>query len=206
MALEFGPGPELEHSLDDALATSAVRDPGEDALACYTSIAVGAALGGSAVHARRLMERLEPYSGHWVILANGASCRGPVASFLSLLAHAASMQPEAIRYREQAERALTANRAKGLRFWLDIVPQQSERPIERSSGLSAREAEVLALVASGRSNREIADELVLSVRTVQRHVDSAYTKLGVHNRAGATRAALTLGLIVEERMSPTGDG
>ena len=116
------------------------------------------------------------------------------------------MQPEAIRYREQAERALTANRAKGLRFWLDIVPQQSERPIERSSGLSAREAEVLALVASGRSNREIADELVLSVRTVQRHVDSAYTKLGVHNRAGATRAALTLGLIVEERMSPTGDG
>jgi DNA-binding CsgD family transcriptional regulator len=63
----------------------------------------------------------------------------------------------------------------------------------RSDGLSAREAEVLALVADGRSNQEIAAELVLSVRTVERHLATIYRKLGLHGRsarAAAVRHAL----------------
>ena len=58
------------------------------------------------------------------------------------------------------------------------------------AGLSAREAEILALVAAGRSNRQIAAELVLSVHTVERHVANLYRKIGAHNRAEATAFAL----------------
>jgi DNA-binding CsgD family transcriptional regulator len=57
-------------------------------------------------------------------------------------------------------------------------------------GLSRREAEVLGLLAAGRSNREIADALFLSPRTVQRHVANAYAKIGAHNKADATAYVL----------------
>ncbi|GAA3225139.1 response regulator transcription factor [Actinocorallia longicatena] len=52
-------------------------------------------------------------------------------------------------------------------------------------GLSAREAEVMDLIASGRSNGEIARELYLSEKTVKNHVNRIYSKLGVPNRATA---------------------
>ena len=55
--------------------------------------------------------------------------------------------------------------------------------------LSAREREVVALIAQGRSNREIADALVLSVRTVERHIENVYNRLGISGRAG--RAIVT---------------
>ncbi len=56
--------------------------------------------------------------------------------------------------------------------------------------LSRRETEVLGLLAAGRSNREIAQALFLSPRTVQRHVANAYLKIGAHNKADATAYAL----------------
>jgi DNA-binding CsgD family transcriptional regulator len=64
-------------------------------------------------------------------------------------------------------------------------------------GLTAREREVLRLVAQGHSNEEIAAELVLSVRTVESHVASIYGKVGVSGRtarAAATAYALSHGL------------
>jgi ATP/maltotriose-dependent transcriptional regulator MalT len=54
--------------------------------------------------------------------------------------------------------------------------------VQRPGGLSAREAEVLRLVARGLSNDDIAHELVLSVRTVERHVANAYAKIGASGR------------------------
>ena len=54
-----------------------------------------------------------------------------------------------------------------------------------SYGLSARELEVLRLVAAGRSNREIASELVISEHTVARHVQNIFRKLDVSSRAAA---------------------
>jgi DNA-binding NarL/FixJ family response regulator len=53
-------------------------------------------------------------------------------------------------------------------------------------GLSARELEVLARLAGGRTNREIAEELGISERTVDRHVSNLYGKLDVSSRAAAT--------------------
>jgi ATP/maltotriose-dependent transcriptional regulator MalT len=61
--------------------------------------------------------------------------------------------------------------------------------------LTPREAEVLRLVADGRSNREVAADLVLSERTVERHVSNILTKLGVSSRAAATAYAHRHGLV-----------
>lgn len=66
--------------------------------------------------------------------------------------------------------------------------------IERPGGLTAREAEILQLVAAGRTSREIGDDLFLSVRTVERHIANVYTKIGAHGRAEATVFALDNGL------------
>lgn len=62
--------------------------------------------------------------------------------------------------------------------------------LRRRLPISPREAEVLALLARGRMNAAIAQELDISPHTVNRHVEHLYTKLGVHNRADATAAAL----------------
>ena len=56
-------------------------------------------------------------------------------------------------------------------------------------GLSARELEVLRHVAAGKTNRQIADELVLSEHTVARHMQNIFTKLGVSSRTAATAFA-----------------
>jgi DNA-binding NarL/FixJ family response regulator len=53
-------------------------------------------------------------------------------------------------------------------------------------GLSARELEVLLLVASGKTNKAIADALFLSEKTVDRHVSNIFVKLDVPTRAAAT--------------------
>ncbi len=55
-----------------------------------------------------------------------------------------------------------------------------------ATGLTARELEVVRLVATGKTNRAIADDLVISERTVARHVSNIFTKLGVSSRSAAT--------------------
>jgi ATP/maltotriose-dependent transcriptional regulator MalT len=62
-------------------------------------------------------------------------------------------------------------------------------------GLTAREAEVLRLVAAGKTNRDIAVELVISEHTVARHLQNMFTKLGVNSRSGATAFAYEHGLV-----------
>jgi non-specific serine/threonine protein kinase len=62
------------------------------------------------------------------------------------------------------------------------------------AGLSGREAEVLGLVAKGLSNVEVARELYISPRTVDRHLNSVYRKLGVGSRTAAARFAAENGL------------
>lgn len=64
-----------------------------------------------------------------------------------------------------------------------------------SHGLTAREVEVLRLVATGASNREIADRLVISDKTVARHLSNMFTKLDISSRAAATAYAYERGLV-----------
>ncbi len=86
-------------------------------------------------------------------------------------------------------RRLRARGARGL-------PRGPRPSTERNpAGLTPREVEVLALVAEGRRNAEVAGELVLSVKTVDSHVASILRKLGVRTRTEASEKALRLGLL-----------
>ena len=68
------------------------------------------------------------------------------------------------------------------------------KPRPFPDGLTPREGEVLRLIAAGRTNREISGELVLSVRTVARHITNIYTKIGARSKAEATGYAMRQGL------------
>ena len=70
----------------------------------------------------------------------------------------------------------------------------------RPGGLTAREVEVLRLVASGMTNRAIAAELVLSDKTVARHLSNIFTKLGLSSRAAATAYAYEHELVGARRI------
>jgi HD-GYP domain-containing protein (c-di-GMP phosphodiesterase class II) len=63
------------------------------------------------------------------------------------------------------------------------------------AGLTARESEVLALLAQGLPNKGIADQLAISRKTVGNHIEHIYAKLGVTNRAGAAMRAMHYGIV-----------
>ena len=75
---------------------------------------------------------------------------------------------------------------------MTVFAPRAEGP---SSPLSEREREVLALMSSGATNKEIAEHLFLSPHTIKEHTSSLYRKLGVRNRAEAVQRAERLGLI-----------
>ncbi len=78
---------------------------------------------------------------------------------------------------------------------LHAAGQRPARPSPRPDGLTAREVEVLGLVARGASNKEIAASLVISEKTARNHVERTYAKIGVSNRIGASMYALQHGLV-----------
>lgn len=75
---------------------------------------------------------------------------------------------------------------------LGAVTRQTPTP----DGLTGREVEVLALVALGKTNRQVAAELVLSEKTVARHLSNIFTKLGLSSRTAAAAYAHDHGLAV----------
>jgi DNA-binding NarL/FixJ family response regulator len=68
-------------------------------------------------------------------------------------------------------------------------------PTEAPDGLTAREVEVLALIAEGLSNQEIARELHVSTATVKTHINNLFAKTGIKDRAQAVRYAYAKGLV-----------
>ena len=65
----------------------------------------------------------------------------------------------------------------------------------RINGLTTREVEILRLVTSGLTNRQLAEQLGVSTRTVDAHLRSIYAKLGIKSRSAATRYAIENHLI-----------
>jgi LuxR family maltose regulon positive regulatory protein len=77
----------------------------------------------------------------------------------------------------------------------DVPAQPKSPPDDMIEPLTARELEVLGLIIEGRSNREIAAELYLSLNTVKVHCSNIYGKLGVKSRTQAAAKAKTLGIL-----------
>jgi DNA-binding NarL/FixJ family response regulator len=73
----------------------------------------------------------------------------------------------------------------------------------RADGLSPRELDVLRLVAAGKSNQAIAAELVISERTVERHMSNIFAKLGVGSRTAAAAYAFAHGIASLRDPPPT---
>jgi DNA-binding NarL/FixJ family response regulator len=74
------------------------------------------------------------------------------------------------------------------------------QPASRNCKLTSREVEVLQLVAEGFANKQIAAELSISIKTVEKHRQQAMNKLNIHDIAGLTRYAIGKGLV--ERSVP----
>ena len=103
---------------------------------------------------------------------------------------------------DQDGRRLELEAARRLFKQLDAEPclariaEQSERASpQRVGSLSERETQVLRLLAAGKTNRAIAEELFISEKTVARHVSNIFDKLGVSSRSGATAWAFQHNLI-----------
>ena len=76
----------------------------------------------------------------------------------------------------------------------EVTPPPSGDRAANPFGLTQREVEVLRLVARGMTDAEIAEELFISPRTVSQHLRNSYNKLGVNNRAEATRVVVEQGI------------
>jgi len=112
----------------------------------------------------------------------------------SIAANRARLSPVTLEAAWRKGQAMTTDEA--VAFALAATPQDNSLDAHAAAdgvaptGLTRRETEVLRLIAAGNSNQEIAAALVLSTRTVERHIANVYSKLGARNRADATAYAL----------------
>ena len=111
-------------------------------------------------------------------------------------------RPHRVAYdRDAARQALTAEVTEGrldgeaVRAVLDTAGHRVRREAGQAGGLSAREVEVLVLLARGMSKKQIAQELTISAKTVNAHAEHIYAKLGVRSRGAAAMFAMRHGLI-----------
>ena len=75
------------------------------------------------------------------------------------------------------------------------VFSHGSQPRKSTTKLTTREAEVLQLIAEGHANKQIASELGISIKTVEKHRQQVMNKLGIHDIAGLTRHAISKGMV-----------
>lgn len=154
----------------------------------------------------RLITRLGPWSHHVAVDASAWWCVGPVSLALAEMHHAVGNLDTARTL--VAEAAFTAERLHDTRslqraqtLWGDIgaSPTGSGGTSTRLTVLTDRERSVLALLAQGSTNPDIAVELAYSLATVRRDTIAIYRKLGVSGRVEATAIAIAEGLVSDCR-------
>ncbi|HET7869229.1 MAG TPA: helix-turn-helix transcriptional regulator, partial [Actinomycetota bacterium] len=112
-----------------------------------------------------------------------------------LCAHAARAVGDEEAERAELRAALGAFERLGAARDVATVEALLEGPGDLPGGLTAREAQVLRLVATGKSNRAIAGELVISEHTVARHLQNIFAKLNISSRSAATAYAFEHDLV-----------
>ena len=86
---------------------------------------------------------------------------------------------------------------------LEAAGHHLPRRREALAGLTAREVEVLVLLARGLSNKQIAERLVITPKTASNHIEHIYAKIGASSRAAAAMFAVQHGLLPEEKLATT---
>ncbi|WP_196255648.1 AAA family ATPase [Micromonospora sp. WMMC415] len=176
-----GCGAWADAALDRASGTVALaRDAGQAAVALCRSAATFSALGyrPDAARAVLLAARAHQRAGQRTLAADAyAEARGEFA-------------------------------AMGARLWAQRAAEGLERvaPGRASGELTAAETRVAALVAEGRTNREIARELFMSVATVEAHLTRTYRKLRIRSRSDLTRLVMDGSLTVRRAAAATRRG
>jgi non-specific serine/threonine protein kinase len=106
----------------------------------------------------------------------------------------ASLTEAEFRAEQAAGQALSLEQALAYAQTLPLLVSATPTIKKKSDDLTGREREVAALIGLGKSNGEIAGELVLSKRTVEKHVANILSKLGFTSRAQIVRWAIEHGL------------
>jgi predicted ATPase/DNA-binding CsgD family transcriptional regulator len=176
------------------LALSKVRGDRGTLLMSLEGLACVAGAEGEDLRAARLFgaaEALMGVIGYRLVPQERAVLEPYRASVRTRLGEAAwekaVAEGEALGVDQATEYALSKERSS--KHFSPTQSAVSSTP-EHPAGLSPREVEVLGLVAEGLTNAQVAERLFLSPRTVQRHLNSIYHKLGVSSRTAATRFAL----------------
>ena len=164
-----------------------IRMPGSDGLAATAAICADPDLAGTRVLILTMFETEE-----YVAQALRVGASGFLGKYVTTDALLTGIRTVA-----SGEALLSpgATRALITRFLTAPAPGGLLAPPERLAGLTPREREVTALAAQGRSNAEIAEELVLSVLTVRTHIQRSLTKLGARDRAQLVVIAYQTGLV-----------
>ena len=130
------------------------------------------------------------------VTARGKSCRGTSSGKKAWLAGqrmAAEGWDKVIAY-ALAQPASGQPRHAGTDVMPPTLPSRREAAKQKYGGLTAKEREVAALVAQGKSNREIAAELFVGLKTVEAHITNSLSKLGFTSRAQIAAWAVAKGL------------
>jgi DNA-binding NarL/FixJ family response regulator len=164
-----------------------IRMPGSDGLAATGAICADPDLAGTRVLILTMFETDEYVAKALRVGASGFL--GKYVTTDTLLT--------GIRTVASGEALLSpgATRALITRFLTTPAPGGLLAPPERLADLTPREREVTALAAQGKSNAEIAEDLVLSVLTIRTHIQRALTKLGARDRAQLVVIAYQTGLV-----------
>ncbi len=110
---------------------------------------------------------------------------------------------KAIRETHRGNSFFSATVARNMRNLRADGLNGENAPARQEDALTTREAEVLQLIAEGMANKQIAAELGISIKTVEKHRQQVMNKLGIHDVAGLTRFAITKG-IIETNRGPRG--
>jgi HD-GYP domain-containing protein (c-di-GMP phosphodiesterase class II) len=138
---------------------------------------------------------------------SGASISRPARILAAADAYQAMREPRPHRPQRSAEYAAAELRADAVAGRLDgeiveaVLGAAGHRVVRRRegpAGLTVREVEVLRLAARRLSNKEIAERLVISPKTVGNHIEHIYAKIGTSSRSGASLFAMQHGLLPEE--------
>ena len=141
----------------------------------------------------------------------GAAISRPARILGAADAYQAMREPRPHRPERSADEAAAELRADVRAGRLDVDAAEAvlgaaghrvSRRREGPAGLTAREVDVLRLLARGLSNKEIAKQLVISPKTAGNHIEHIYSKIGASTRARASLFAMQHGLLPEEEFLP----